>query len=452
MSLDHAMDATPRPRSNVEGLSWPPVLVGEAATLAVLQAQFRDSERWAPERIAVLQRRQIDQLAAHAHAQSVFWRARLNAAGYGSGAGWWEALPVLTRIEAQAAGAKLMARRVPPSHGAVVRANTSGSTGTPLEVAKTELAMLFWKAITLRDSLWHARDLRGKLVAIRVGVERQDRSNWGDAYDGYECGPGVAFDSREDLELQLDWLLAERPQVLLTHPSNLRALAIRSQERGCTLPSLREARTYSESLPADLRDQVQAAWGVPLSDLYSAIEVGYVALQCPQSGLYHVQSEDVLVEVIGEDGRPCAPGESGRVVVTSLHNFAMPLLRYDLGDFATVGGPCPCGRTLPTLEGILGRTRNMMRLPGGRTAWPGFPMDTLVKLKAISELKMIQHSLEEIEIQMVLKRALTPAEETTLAQAVKTRLRHPFQVRLTAVERIRAGAGHKLEDFECRMA
>jgi phenylacetate-CoA ligase len=238
----------------------------------------------------------------------------------------------------------------------------------------------------------------------------------------------------------------------LTHPSNLRALAIRSRERGCALPSLREARTFSERLPEDLRDQVQAAWGIPVSDLYSANEVGYVALQCPQSGLYHVQAEDVLVEVIGDDGRPCAAGESGRVIVTSLHNFAMPLLRYYLGDYATVGGPCPCGRTLPTLEGILGRTRNMMRLPGGRTAWPGFPMNTLVKLEAIRELKMIQHSLEEIEVQMVLRRPLTPDEETTLAEAVKARLRHPFQVRLTAVEKIADRAGHKREDFECRIA
>ena len=88
--------------------------------------------------------------------------------------------------------------------------------------------------------MWHGRDLRGKLAAIRVGAVRQESRNWGDAYEGYDCGPGVAFDAREDLDLPLDWLLAERPQVLLTHPSNLRALAIRSQERGCALPSLRE--------------------------------------------------------------------------------------------------------------------------------------------------------------------------------------------------------------------
>ena len=93
----------------------------------------------------------------------------------------------------------------------------------------------------------------------------------------------------------------------------------------------------------------------------------------------------------------------------------------------------------------------MMRLPGGRAAWPGFPLNTLVKLDAIREVRMIQHSLDEIEIEMVLRRALTAAEEASLAEAVRARLRHPFRVRMTAVDRIATGAGHKREDFECRV-
>jgi phenylacetate-CoA ligase len=185
--------------------------------------------------------------------------------------------------------------------------------------------------------------------------------------------------------------------------------------------------------------------------MYSTNEVGYVALQCPVSGLYHVQSEDVMVEIVDDSGRPCSVGETGRVVVTSLHNFKMPLIRYDLGDYATVGENCHCGRTLPALERIVGRTRNMLKLPSGRTAWPGFPMDTLVRLDAIRELRMIQHSLEEIEVELVLARPLTATEETSLADAVRTRLRHPFRVRLTPVGRIERGPGHKREDFECRV-
>lgn len=423
--------------------------------LEVLQAQFRLSERAEPAVVLESQRRQIAMLAEHAHGNSPFWRTRLDAVGYhpeAPVASWFHALPILTRAEAQTAGANLFSTWVPKAHGGVHRVKTSGSTGTPLEISKTELAQLFWFAITLRDSLWHRRDLSGKLAAIRVGAQQGTHVLWSPAYAGYANGPAVTFDARSDLDLQLDWLRTERPQVLLTHASNMRALALRSIERGERLDGLVEARSYSERLADDLRDRVREAWNVPVTDIYSTNEVGYVALQCPESGLYHVQSEDVLIEIVDDDGHPCAPGASGRVIATSLHNYATPLLRYDLGDRATVGGPCRCGRSLPTLERILGRSRNMLRLPGGGSAWPGFPMSTLVRMDAIRELRMIQHSVQEIEIEMVLARPLTAAEEATMKEAVCQRLGHRFDIRLTSLARIDRGAGHKMEDFICRIA
>lgn len=435
----------------IPGLVWPHVAAGAEFLTHALQRQFLATERLPPESLRAGQQQQIERLAAHAHAQSSYWRRRLEGVGYPRDRQWFRNLPILTKADVRAAGQSFTARKVPREHGRIHQLKTSGSTGTPLLVAKTDLALQFWHAITVRDSLWHGRNLRGKLAAIRVGATGSRGHNWGPAYQGYECGPGVTFDARADIDAQLDWLLVEQPDVLLTHPSNLAALANRSLARGCRLTALREVRTYSESLPENLRSLVREAWGVPLTDMYSANEVGYMALQCPHSGLYHVQSEDVLLEVIGDDGQPCEPGQCGRVITTSLHNFAMPLIRYDIGDYAIAGPACGCGRTLPTLERILGRKRNMMRLPGGRTAWPGFPMNTLVKLSAIRELKMIQHTLEEVELLLVLERPLSPQEQATLTDAVRVRLGHPFNVRLSPVDRIERGPAHKSEDFECRV-
>lgn len=450
--LDLGQTHTPaRPDSAIPGVAWPSVVFGAAAMMEVLMAQFRESERADPEAIQNLQTQQIDLLAAHAHATSSFWRARLDAAGYGADADWFSRLPLLTRGEARDAGADLFALPAPPEHGEIHEMPTSGSTGTPLIIKKTDLAQLFWNAMVLRDSLWHHRDLSGKLAVIRVGAKPGRADHWGAAYVGYATGPCVVFDARKDVDTQLDWLRGEQPDVLLTHASNLRALALRSVERNIRLPRLREARSFSEQLAPDLRDRVREAWNVPVSDLYSANEVGYVALQCPDSGLYHVQAEDVLVEVIGDDGRPCGVGESGRVIVTSLHNFAMPLMRYELGDYVTVGAPCSCGRGLPTIERILGRTRNMLRLPEGRTAFPGFPLKPLLDLGVVRELRMIQHSLQDIEVELVLDRALTSEEEATLAEAVSERLQHDFTITLTPVPEI-TRTSHKREDFECRMS
>jgi len=429
-------------------------MTAQVEAIKLLLSQFHESERANPALLREHQLRQIGVLAAHAYERSTFWRARLDGASchpIGAPNEWFHRLPILSRNELKSAGNTALATPVPKSHGSIGYVKTSGATGTPLQIAKTDLDQMFWMAITLRESVWHKRDLRGKLGAIRVGAESARYSNWGAATAGYTTGPGVTFDARRDIDAQIEWLQTEQLNILLTHASNLRALAQRSLDLGFRLPQLREARSFSECLAPDTRDLVRKAWGVPLTDMYTANEVGYVALQCPVSGLYHIQSEDVLVEVIDDSGKHCAPGETGHVVVTSLHNFAMPFIRYALGDHAVVGGTCPCGRTLPTLERILGRTRNMLQLPDGGKCWPGFPMNTLVDLDAIQELKMIQHSLKDIEVELVLARPLTSAEEERLIDAVRIRLLHPFPVRLTSVAAIHRGNSYKREDFECRM-
>jgi phenylacetate-CoA ligase len=444
------------PRSALSGNLWPAVPHANGALSLALQFQLSQSERWPP---AVLRERQLAQIglvADHAFRTAPFWHDHLERAGYRAGMAitpqWFAALPVVGRTAAQAAGAAFFSNAVPPAHGPVQSSPTSGSTGTPMECRWTALETLLRGAATLRDSLWHGRDLAGKLALIRVGFEPTRQPSWGTpAYDAFQTGPAVTFDAREDIARQVEWLLAEQPQYLMSHASNLRALAAAFVERGLRLDSLREVKSFSEVLPADLRELVDTAWGAKLTDMYSSNEVGALALQCPQAAYYHVQSEFLLVEVLNAAGTACAPGEIGRVVVSALHNFAMPLLRYDLGDHAEAGAPCACGRGLPVLNRIMGRTRNMLRLPDGGSFWPGFPLNALTTIAPIRQFRLIQHSLSELEMQLVLARPLTDDEATALRAALLTRLRHPFDIRLVPVARIDGGANHKFEDFVCRM-
>ena len=99
---------------------------------------------------------------------------------------------------------------------------------------------------------------------------------------------------------------------------------------------------FDEVLEPGIRDAALSHWGVEVADAYSTVELGTIAHQCPANENLHVQSESILPEVLGDDGTPCLPGEVGRVVITALHNFATPLIRYELGDYAEVGEACPC--------------------------------------------------------------------------------------------------------------
>ncbi len=249
----------------------------------------------------------------------------------------WAALPILTRKEVQQAGPALHSGAVPPGHGRLIPGSTSGSTGTPIKTLKTDIAQFFWYAFTLREESWHGRDVSRKLAVIRRGRREEGESkyphgrryaDWGaPVATVYKTGPAVLLDIQCSIAEQVDWLQREKPDYLLTFPSNLLFLARHCRDAGIALPGLRAARTLGEVVSAELRAICREGWGIEIADMYSTEELGYVALQC-EEGRYHVQAEGVLVEILDEAGRPCRSGEIGQVVATPLQNYAMPLLRY----------------------------------------------------------------------------------------------------------------------------
>ncbi len=181
--------------------------------------------------------------------------------------------------------------------------------------------------------------------------------------------------------------------------------------------------------------------------MYSSQELGYLALQCPLAHTYHVVSESVYLEVLDGVGRPCRPGEVGRVVVSTLHNYANPLLRYELGDYAEMGGACVCDRTLPVINRIVGRERNMWIGPDGQRMWPMFPVSAWGHLEVVRRLQLVQHSVGRIEARVVGPRALSRAEEGELEAALRHAFPWPFELALTYRREIDRTGGMKFEEY-----
>ena len=443
------------PASVLEGVSWPAMPGGEGAAMLAMQFQFAQSERWLVDMLRAAQFAQLTLLLRHARATVPFYRERLAAIDL-SGPLTPEAffrLPLLGRQDLQDRFADLCSTAVPPDHGRVQEGQTSGSTGRPVRFRATGLNGLFWRAFTLRDHLWHRRDFSGKLAVVRGRVKSGANPGWGPSTDAaFRTGPSVTRGVDCTVAEQAAWLSRERPQYLLTIPANAGALAGYCEERGIRFPDLRELRTYGEALHPDLRSQVRAAWGVPLTDIYSCSELGYLALQCPGQEHYHVQSEGVYLELLNAAGRHCAPGESGRVVVTSLHNFAMPLIRYDLGDYAEAGEQCACGRGLPVIRRILGRVRNMLRLPGGELRSPRFGEAQFGAIAPVRQFQVVQRSLEDIEVLLVVTRPPTAEEESALRALILRNLGHSFSVRFSYREDIPRTASGKYEEFRSEVS
>ena len=170
-------------------------------------------------------------------------------------------------------------------------------------------------------------------------------------------------------------------------------------------------------------------------------------MQCPDNDHYHIQSESVLLEVLNDDDQPCEPGEIGRVVVTSLHNFATPLIRYEIGDLAELGNQCACGRGLPVINQIMGRVRNMLTYPNGEKRWPFFGSASFKEIATIQQFQFIQTALNQIEVHLVVQEALNAQQQLSFTQLLHKNLGYEFELTFHYHEEIKRTAGGKFEDF-----
>lgn len=448
-----------------------PVIPGEGAYVPAgagdlaYQKWLEESQWWSRERLEDFQLRLLQRLVAHAHRSVAFHRSRIDAAGIDPNAplplSAWRKLPPLTRKELQRLGDDLLSTSAPREHGDTVVNTSSGSTGSPVSVTGTIFDAWVFKALNLRHFLWHGYDFAGRLVSIRhVSGHEADYPKgaryvrWGDtATFPFATGPAAALSIAASIREQADWLTRQDPDYLQSYPSNLLWLARHCERHGIALPHLEHVTTLGEVVNPEVREAVRQAWDAPLYDIYSAQEVGVIADQCPAHEHYHVAAEAVLVEVVDGAGEPCAPGCVGRVLVTPLFNYATPLLRYELGDYAEVGSPCACGRGLPVLARILGRERNALLVaPTGERYWPAFGSRKFASIAPVLQHQFVQKDAEWIEGRLVTARPLSAEEEERLREHVASRLPWPFRITFAYVEDIPRNAGGKFENFVSELA
>lgn len=427
---------------SVHGIVWPAVPAAAPSAIAAIADELERTQWLSPAELEAHQHRQRDVLLAHAVASVPHYRGLDPRA--------WASVPILSRAAITAAGADLLSRAYPATHGAAPEVATSRTSGEAVRVRGTGVVAALHGAITLRDHRWHRRDLHAHLAAIRYTGAAAPPPDGLSARGWSAATAALAPDAplsvlsvASTTDEQLAWLVRANPTYLLVYPSVLHALLREISRTHAALPALRQVRTISEVLSPGTRGLCRDVLDLPIVDTYSAQEVGYLALQCPDHEHYHVQAERLLVEVLRDDDAPCAPGETGRVVVTDLHNFATPILRYELGDYAEVGRPCPCGRGLPVLTRIVGRRRNMLVYPDGRTTWPVFTV-ACREAARFRDLQLVQLTRDALRVRVIPDGEL---DRAALVAAIQRALGHAFDVEVERVDAIARTPAGKLEEF-----
>lgn len=437
-------------------LPEPLVTNSQNKILHSLVSQLDESQYWPTEKLQQGQLQQLKNLIAYAIVYSPFYKERLKDIDPGNFSFEdFKKIPLLTRVEIQDHGQDLDCNQVPESHGKISETMTSGSTATPVSVRTTGLVSMVWNAINLREHLWHGRDVGSTMASIRwrpdaVGMAPKGVvfEDWGMPVNQfYKTSPGYYLNSSSEIQDQLKWLEEINPAYLMTHPSNLQALVEEAQRNNATLSSIKQVRTVGESVSDAQRKLLHADLGIDLVDFYSSQELGYVALQCPEQSHYHVQSESLIVEILREDGSDCHPFEPGKIVVTSLRNYATPLIRYEVGDYGEWGESCSCGRSLPVLNTINGRVRNMLQLPNGNRHWPNFGFRKIMDIAKLQQFQIVQHSLENLELKLVVLDEVDGTDEEEIKQVLQNHLGHPFQINISYHAELPRSASGKFEDF-----
>jgi phenylacetate-CoA ligase len=209
------------------------------------------------------------------------------------------------------------------------------------------------------------------------------------------------------------------------------------------VPEVRCIITTYELLTGSLRDLLQKVFRCEVYSQYGASELPDIANECEQ-GRLHLRSNNVLLEVI-RDGRPAAPGQVGRAVVTDLRNYNMPLIRYDIGDVVMPGaGPCACGRNNETIEAVHGRAGDLIRPDGSAHLLTPLQVDEMFRgVPGIAAYRLVQRAENLYHVE-IMRDAVSAAPETgLLTQRGRNLFGEGSQFRIDFVDAIKPLASKK---------
>ncbi len=366
--------------------------------------EYNSRERWNAAQFQTYQELQLRNLFTAA-SRSPYYRQVLDESDVWRGDDPFVALkrlPYLSKETLRTRPADLLTQR--PSRRTKVF-KSSGTTGTPTEIYyPAEFHALEVAIPAARNLAWAGVNYRQRRVMF--GVRKVCRFDQGKPpfwrYSPVEnmTYASIYHLSPEHLPAYINFLNEFRPDMIMGYPNALAIIARFALETGRLPAPAKAIFTTSETVTDQLRTALEKAWQCKVFDRYAAVEGCMFASQC-EYGKYHVSPEVGMIEIVDENGKECAPGVPGEVIVTGLQNMLQPLIRYRIGDVAQWASDqsCQCGRSMPILEGIEGRIEDMCTTPDGRKM---LRFDTVFKgITRIKEAQVVQEALDRFVIYIV---------------------------------------------------
>jgi phenylacetate-CoA ligase len=412
------------------------------STTAIRQ-ELEATQWWPRDRLAAWQAARLQALFMHAatfvpYYRDVFKEHGFNAASVQSVADLAR-LPFLTKEVVRANADRLR------SDGArnLTRLNTGGSSGEPLIFYVGKERVSHDVAAKWRATRWWGVDVGDREIVVwgsPVELGTQDRlKRLRDRILRTELLPAFEM-SETKLDRFVERIRIRRPTMLFGYPSSLALIARHAERRGVILHDLgtKVAFVTSERLYDHQRQQIERTFGCRVANGYGGRDAGFVAHQCPEGGM-HITAEDIVVEIIDPSGRVLAAGESGEIVVTHLATKDFPFIRYRTGDIGVLDDrACKCGRGLPVLKDIEGRSTDFVVAADG-TVMHGLALIYVMRdLPDIESFRIVQESPKRTRVMLVPRAGFGTATEEAIRNGLRGRLGAGVAIDIQCVQQIPA--------------
>ena len=325
----------------------------------------------------------------------------------------------------------------------LARFNTGGSSGEPLIFFIGKERVSHDVAAKWRATRWWDVDIGDREIVVwgsPIELGTQDRlRGLRDALMRTELMP--AFEMNEkNLDRFVARIRERRPKMLFGYPSAISHIAAHAQKKGVALDQLGVKVVFctSERLYDHQRAAITAAFGCPVANGYGGRDAGFIAHECPAGGM-HITAEDIIVEIVDAEGRPVPVGESGEIVTTHLATADFPFVRYRTGDIGSLSADaCSCGRGLPLLKAIEGRSTDFVLAADGTLMHGLALIYTLRDQPGVREFKVIQESLLHTRVLLVTEPPFSAREEAAIVAGLKQRLGSAVDIDIEHVAHIPA--------------
>jgi phenylacetate-CoA ligase len=348
-------------------------------------------------------------------------------------------LPVIRRSELQQlSDTDLLPDNMPTK--ALTTFKTSGTTGRPLAIRVSPFDLHINNMLSLRILLHHGMRPWHRKMSVRADTDVPRDHAW-HARLGLFRRAWISAQGSGDHWVET--LRAFRPHYLFGYGLTLRLMARALQAHSEAGVRPRCVLATSGVLDRATREEIGQGFGCPVFDVYASWEGGIMAWECKHCGAYHVNSDWVILEVL-KDGRPARPGEEGEVVITNLHSFGMPFIRYAQGDIVAIpADTTPCAISLPTLAGIHGRVADMIMLPSGESLSPHAFFQLMDHMPGIARWRLTQTEYDTFVAEIVCGDGCDASLDQYIQAGLTRLVGAPVQLQILRKDALPSDAGMK---------